>query len=57
MELYVNQVKKYQRKYEIGIVGGGDGYQIKNTMNQFLVKYTGQYHIIHMGYQLAIRKC
>jgi predicted O-methyltransferase YrrM len=36
--------------------GGGDGIQIKNTMNNFLEKYKGQYDIIHKGYQLAIRK-
>ena len=36
--------------------GGGDGIQIKNAMNQFLEKYHGQYTIIHMGYQLAIKK-
>jgi predicted O-methyltransferase YrrM len=36
--------------------GGGDGIQIKNTMNTFLDKYKGQYELIHMGYQLAIRK-
>jgi len=35
---------------------GGDGGQIKRTMNQFLNKYKGQYEIIHIGYQLAIRK-
>jgi predicted O-methyltransferase YrrM len=36
--------------------GGGDGIQIKNTMNQFLEKYEGQYELIHKGYQLAIKK-
>ncbi len=36
---------------------GGDGIQIKNAMNTFLEKYNGQYVLIHMGYQLAIRKC
>lgn len=36
--------------------GGGDGIQIKNAMNYFLKKYNGQYEVIHMGYQLAIRK-
>jgi predicted O-methyltransferase YrrM len=36
--------------------GGGDGIQIKNAMNQFLEKYHGQYNLIHMGYQLAIKK-
>ena len=37
--------------------GGGDGIQIKNTMNEFLEKYRGQYELIHAGYQLAIKKC
>jgi len=36
--------------------GGGDGIQIRNTMNAFLKKYNGQYELIHMGYQLAIKK-
>jgi predicted O-methyltransferase YrrM len=36
--------------------GGGDGIQIKNTMDIFLHKYAGQYDIINRGYQLAIRK-
>ena len=36
--------------------GGGDGVQIKNTMNRFLEKYDGQYILIHLGYQLAIQK-
>ena len=36
--------------------GGGDGIQIKNTMNNFLNKYKGKYHLIHSGYQLAIIK-
>ena len=36
--------------------GGGDGIQIRNTMNLFLKKYMGQYELIHIGYQLAIRK-
>ncbi len=36
--------------------GGGDGIQIKNTMDAFLKKYTEKYEIIHIGYQLAIRK-
>ena len=35
---------------------GGDGIQAKNTMNAFLEKYTGQYELIHKGYQLAIQK-
>ena len=37
--------------------GGGDGIQIKNTMNTFLEKYIGHYELIHIGYQLAIKKC
>ena len=36
--------------------GGGDGVQIKNTMHTFLQKYNGQYELIHIGYQLAIKK-
>ena len=36
--------------------GGGDGIKIKQTMNNFLEKYKGQYELIHKGYQLAIRK-
>jgi predicted O-methyltransferase YrrM len=36
--------------------GGGDGIQIKYTMDKFLEKYNGQYELIHKGYQLAIRK-
>jgi len=36
--------------------GGGDGIQIKNTMDTFLQKYNGQYELIHKGYQLAIKK-
>ena len=36
--------------------GGGDGIQIRNTMNSFLKKYMGRYELIHLGYQLAIRK-
>ena len=35
---------------------GGDGIQIKNTMNNFLKKYKDQYELIHIGYQLAIKK-
>ena len=35
---------------------GGDGIKIRNCMNNFLIKYNGQYELIHMGYQLAIRK-
>lgn len=37
--------------------GGGDGIQIKKCMNAFLEKYSGQYELLHMGYQLAIKKC
>jgi len=36
--------------------GGGDGIQIKNTMDMFLEKYKGQYMIINSAYQLAIKK-
>jgi predicted O-methyltransferase YrrM len=36
--------------------GGGDGIQIKNTMNAFLEKYIDKYELIHIGYQLAIKK-
>lgn len=36
--------------------GGGDGIQIRNTMNTFLQKYKGHYELIHKGYQLAIKK-
>ncbi len=36
--------------------GGGDGVQIKRTMNGFLEKYYGRYELIHKRYQLAIRK-
>jgi predicted O-methyltransferase YrrM len=35
---------------------GGDGIQIKKTMEEFLEKYNGQYEVINKGYQLAIRK-
>lgn len=35
---------------------GGDGIQIKNTMDKFLEKYNAQYELIHSGYQLAIKK-
>ena len=37
--------------------GGGDGIQIKNSMDIFLEKYKDQYVLIHKGYQLAIKKC
>ena len=36
--------------------GGGDGVQIKNTMDSFLKNHKGEYDLIHMGYQLAIKK-
>lgn len=36
--------------------GGGDGIKIKNTMNEFLENYKGQYNLIHSDYQLAIQK-
>lgn len=35
---------------------GGDEFLIKNTMNNFLMKYKGQYEIVHIRYQLAIRR-
>ena len=35
---------------------GGDGIQIKNTMDIFLEKNKGQYELIYKGYQLAIKK-
>ena len=35
---------------------GGDGMQIKNTMDEFLVRHKNEYEIVHSGYQLAIRK-
>lgn len=35
---------------------GGDGIQIKETMDNFLEKYTGEYELIHKRYQLAIKK-
>lgn len=35
---------------------GGDGIQIKNSMNAFLEKNKGLYELIHKGYQLAIKK-
>ena len=35
---------------------GGDGIQIKNCMDLFLEEYKGKYDLIHMGYQLAIKK-
>ena len=35
---------------------GGDNGQIKKTMNIFLEKYKEQYDIIHIGYQLTIKK-
>lgn len=36
--------------------GGGSEVNIKKTMDTFLERYIGQYEIINMGYQLAIRK-
>jgi predicted O-methyltransferase YrrM len=36
--------------------GGGDGVQIKNTMNSFLMNHKGEFDLIHMAYQLAIKK-
>lgn len=36
--------------------GGGDGIRQRNTMNKFLIKYEGQYKLVHIGYQLAIQK-
>jgi predicted O-methyltransferase YrrM len=36
--------------------GGGDGIQIRNTMDLFLRTYIDQYDLIHIGYQLAIKK-
>jgi hypothetical protein len=35
---------------------GGDGFNIKNTIDSTLEKFIGLYSIIHMDYQLAIRK-
>lgn len=35
---------------------GGDKIAIKATMDQFLYAHEGEYDIIHMGYQLAIKK-
>ena len=35
---------------------GGDGIQIKKTMDTVLEQYTGQYELIHKAYQIAIRK-
>ena len=36
--------------------GGGNDGSIERTMDDFLVKYEGQYELIHTGYQLAIKK-
>jgi predicted O-methyltransferase YrrM len=36
--------------------GGGNNGSIEKTMDDFLVKYEGQYELIHTGYQLAIKK-
>jgi predicted O-methyltransferase YrrM len=35
---------------------GGDGIQNKNAMHSFLDEYTGRHQVIHVGYQLAIKK-
>jgi len=35
---------------------GGDGIQIRRTMDAFVEKYKDQLVVIHRGYQLAIRK-
>ena len=35
---------------------GGDGIKIRNAIDTFLKKYKGQYDLIHIGYQLAIKK-
>ena len=35
---------------------GGDGIQIRNTINEFIEKYKDKCEIIHCGYQLAIKK-
>jgi hypothetical protein len=35
---------------------GGDGIQIKHVMDEFLVKMKGKYELVHIGYQLAIKK-
>lgn len=36
--------------------GGGDGVQIKATMDAFVAKHMHECSVIHRGYQLAIRK-
>ena len=35
---------------------GGDGIQIRNVIDEFLIKYKDKYNLIHKGYQLAIQK-
>lgn len=35
---------------------GFDGIKVKNVMDNVLEQYTGQFDIIHKGYQLAIKK-
>ena len=35
---------------------GGDGIQIRNVIDKFLIKYKDKYNLIHKGYQLAIQK-
>ena len=35
---------------------GGDDIKIRNVVDTFLEKYKNQYDLIHVGYQLAIRK-
>jgi predicted O-methyltransferase YrrM len=35
---------------------GGDGIQIKRSMDHFLETYAGRYILLHSGYQLAIQK-
>ena len=36
--------------------GGGDGIQIRDSMNSILEKLKGNFELIHKNYQLAIRK-
>jgi len=36
--------------------GGGDGIQIRDSMNSVLEKLKGNFELIHKNYQLAIRK-
>ena len=56
MENSFNILEKYGIMW-MDDYSGGDGIQIKNTMDVFLEKYIGQYELIHRGYQLAIKKC